>query len=344
MPTDLTNRLSPQFGEFLGREAQERADGNRRFVARNFLLDEGVGRERAQTYSEYVDGAPGPSDDSWRASWCLNHHDYLNEQVFVAREAGAKDGLAHHAANPGSVAETFRYPAAFDRFGRANAHLPLLRVEQARHISQRAGISESELERLVSGVCAGAGKDSPEWKQLDAVLARWQQQLQARPVYAGFLEYFADFLGAAPADDKPGWADELRDLLGLYHLVAGTRIVVFRYLVQEIPRPRGRPDLRPLTAPTVLDQEHSEAFCPSPANANCGHAVDLRGRGRETPAGEILHPWIWFESRHVFRVGTIRRPVPATLEEARGMHLLAVRDLASRLDYASSTDSDLIGS
>ncbi len=250
-------------------------------MARNFLLDEGVSRERAQTYAEFVDGVLPPSNDSWR----LNHRSHLDEQVFVPRETGARDGLAHQAADPASVAETFRYPTAFDRFGRANANLPLLRVEKTSHIAALAGVSEPELERLASVVCSGAGQDSAEWKQLDAALLRWQQQLQARPVYAGFLEYFTEFLGATPARDKPGWADELRDLLGLYHLVAGTRIVVFRYPVQDIPKAKGTPNLRPLSAPTVLDQDHSEAFCPSPSNADCGHAVDLQGRGRATPSG-----------------------------------------------------------
>ena len=140
------------------------------------------------------------------------------------------------------------------------------------------GISETELERLASAVCKGAGKDSANWKQLEAVLSRWQERLQARPVYAGFHEHFANFLGATPAQDKPGWADELKDLLDFYHLVAGTRIVVFRYRVQDIPKVKGAPNDRSLTAPTVLDQDYSEAFCPSPGNADCGHAVDLQAR------------------------------------------------------------------
>ena len=339
MPTELDNKLSPEFRAFLAAEAQALGQGNRRFVARNFLLDEGIGSLRAHIYAEYVDGTPPYTNDAWR----LNHRGYLDDHVFVPREKNASDGLAHQAANPASVAETFRDPTAFERFGQANAKLPLIRVVEARHIASRGGISEVELEKLISAVVGGAGQNSDEWKQLAAVLSRWQDMLKARPVYAGFHEYFADFLGATPADDKPGWADELRDLLGLYHLVAGTRVVVFRYLVEEIPKPKGRPDLRPLTAPTVLDQDHSEAFCPSPQNARCGHAVDLRGRGRDKPAEEILHPWIRLQPRHLFRVGTITRPVPATLDDARGTHLLAVRDLANRPDYAAQTDADLFG-
>ncbi len=340
MPTELDNKLSPQFRAFLVGEAQDQTQGNRRFVPRNFLLDESVGRERAQTYSEFVDGSPPYSADAWH----LTHGSYLKEQVFVPREAGALHGLAHQATNPASVPETFRHSAAFDRFGRANANLPLLRVEKVSRIAKLAGIPESELERLALAVRGGTGAGSDDWKQLKAALDSWQKLSDARPVYAGFLEYFADFLRAPPAQDHADWADELRDLLGLYHLGSGTRIVVFRYFVREIPKPKGLPDLHPLTAPTVLDQNHCEAFCPSPANANCGHTVDLKGRGRETPAGEILHPWIHLEPSHVFRVGVIRRPLPSTLDDARGTHLLAVRDLAKRPDYAAATDADLLGS
>jgi hypothetical protein len=339
VPTELANQLSPQFMAFLATEAQNRAEGNRRFVARNFLLDEGVAADRARTYAEFVDGTNAPSYDSWR----LNHRSYLAEQVFVPREPAAKDGLSHQASNPESVAETFRQLAAFSRFGQAHGSLVLLRVEQTRHVASFAGVSERDLSQLAEAVVSGAAPDSAEWKQLDAALSRWQQLLQARPVYAGFLEYFADCFGATPDQDKPGWADELRDSLGLYHLVAGTSILVFRYQVQDIPKPRGRPDLRALAAPCVLDSDHSEAFCPSPANLNCGHAVDLQARGRSQPAGEVLHPWIRFEPRHVFRVGTIRRPVPASLDDARGFHLLAVRELAARANYAATTDADLLG-
>jgi len=56
MPTELQSRLSLPFREFLANEAQDRAQGNRRFVPRNFLLDEGVGPERAQVYAEFVNG------------------------------------------------------------------------------------------------------------------------------------------------------------------------------------------------------------------------------------------------------------------------------------------------
>jgi hypothetical protein len=68
----------------------------------------------------------------------------------------------------------------------------------------------------------------------------------------------------------------------------------------------------------------------------------LAARGLE-PAGEVLHPWIPFTSKHVFREGTIDEPLPAILDEARGTHLLAIRDLSGVMDYGSDTDADLLG-
>ncbi|MCP5518310.1 MAG: hypothetical protein H7A45_13735 [Verrucomicrobiales bacterium] len=92
----MQNRLPLMFREFLANEARDGAQGNRRFVPRNFLLDEGVGPERAQVYADFVNGVSPLSNASWQAS----HQEYLAEHVFVPRAAGATDGLAQQAANP----------------------------------------------------------------------------------------------------------------------------------------------------------------------------------------------------------------------------------------------------
>ena len=163
-----------------------------------------------------------------------------------------------------------------------------------------------------------------------------------KAVFAGFFEYFKDWFGDQPAADRNGWADHLRNAFGVYHLPAGTAVVVFRYTVGEIRRWHGMADTRPLVPPTVLDGNHAEAFCPAPAKRPTGHTVDLAARGLE-PAGEVLHPWIPFASRHVFREGVIDEPLPAILDEARGTHLLAIRDLSGIVDYGFDTDADLLG-
>jgi hypothetical protein len=47
------------------------------------------------------------------------------------------------------------------------------------------------------------------------------------------------------------------------------------------------------------------------------------------------------EPKHLFRVGTVTTPVPDYLGHARRDHLLWLRLLSNREDYAAATDSDL---
>ena len=338
MSQKLTSALPGNFVDLLRLEAGNAASGNRRFVSRNFLMDEGVVSERATSYAGII-GDEHPGDFS---SWGTAHLEYLTERVFVPRAPDATDGMSHHASRPDSLPETFRYPAAFARFGSAHASLPLLRVERAATIAQRAGVAEAVIADLAREVSAGAASNSPETKRLNALLELWQNQSQSRPVFAGFFEYFKDWFGNDPTADRPQWTNHLRDAFGLYHLPAGTAVIVFRYTVAEIRRWHGMADTRPIVPPTVLDSLQSEAFCPAPVKRPTGHTIDLAARGLE-PAGEVLHPWIPFSSKHVFRVGTIDKPLPNSLEDARGTHLLAIRDLSGVMDYASDTDADLLG-
>jgi hypothetical protein len=338
MPEKLTSALPSDFVDLLRREAGNAASGNRRFVPRNFLMDEGAVSERAASYAQVI-LQERPSDFS---AWGTAHWGYLTERVFVPRAPGATDGMSHHASHPDSLPETFRHPAAFARFGGAHVSLSLVRVERVASIAARAGVAETVVADPAREVSNGAALNSPEAQRLDALLELWQNQAQSRPVFAGFFEYFKDWFGNHPTADRNGWANHLRNAFGLYHLPAGTTVLVFRYTVGEIHRWHGAADVRPLVPPTVLDSNQSEAFCPAPAKRPTGHTVDLAARGFE-PAGEVLHPWIPFSSKHVFRVGTIDAPLPASLEDARGTHLLAIRDLSGVVDYASDTDADLIG-
>ena len=47
------------------------------------------------------------------------------------------------------------------------------------------------------------------------------------------------------------------------------------------------------------------------------------------------------EPKHLFRVGTVTKPVPDYLGPARRDHLLWLRLLSGREDYAAATDSGL---
>lgn len=109
-----------------------------------------------------------------------------------------------------------------------------------------------------------------------------------------------------------------------------------------VPRLRGlERDRRPLLPPTVLDNTPSPAFLPAPRGSLCGHVVDLAARAGNLRR-EVLHPGVPFEAKHLWRVGTITRPAGlANLATARGLHLLMVRDVSRRRDYAMGTDEDL---
>ncbi len=334
----LTSVLPSDFVELLHREAVDTNSGNRRFIPRNFLLDEGVVEERGASYRQVI-ADERPSDF---AAWGGAHEGYLTERVSIPRAPDATDGMSHQSDRPDSLPETFRHPAAFARFGGAHSSVLLLRVEPVTPIARLAAVAGADVVDLAHAISNGEPTTSRQAQRLDGLLGLWQNQLDSRPVFAGFFECFKDWFGDQPAADRNGWADHLRNALGLYHLSAGTTVLVFRYSVGEIRLWRGTTDTRPLVPPTVLDGRHSEAFCPAPAKRPTGHTVDLAAGGLE-PAGEVLHPWIPFTSRNLFRVGTIDQPVPAILDEARGTHLLAIRDLSAIMDYGSDTDADLVG-
>lgn len=60
---------------FLAREAA--SNGNQRFVARNFLLDESVSDDRFQSYRRAGCVAEHPTFEDWKG----HHEQYFNEQI-----------------------------------------------------------------------------------------------------------------------------------------------------------------------------------------------------------------------------------------------------------------------
>ena len=90
------------------------------------------------------------------------------------------------------------------------------------------------------------------------------------------------------------------------------------------------------------DGSHSPAFFPAPRSSLTGHAVDLAAEASSLYR-EALHPSVAFRAKHLWRAGTIRRPVDRdNLPTARGMHILRVRKASGRTGYAEFTDRDLL--
>jgi hypothetical protein len=326
------------FSDFLARTGKAASMGDRRFLARNFLLDEGVMETRLDSYARA--GASGDHADV--SAWADRHENYLRNFVSLNQPAsGAPETV--NPAHP-SCPETFRHPEAFRSLGAAHPGLDLVRVVSVGSMVRRlptGTVTESELLSWAQGALATKNPDSLDWQSLEAALAEWNPRLDLRPVFAGFWQEQRDLLEGGPSD----WADVLRDRLGLLHLSPRRPgqelpIFVFCYPIRRIPRRLGLRDERALAVPTVLDGQLSEAFCPAPVEDAYGRVVDL-GASYRDPSREVLHPYFPVEVKFLARVGVIRRAPVKLLKEARAAHLLAIRVMSGRDNYAAATDGDL---
>jgi hypothetical protein len=307
------------------------------FVARNFILDEGVWPERADSYHT----SSAVADHGDYASWKARHGAYLKESV---QRVHWEEPLDPH---DGDVCpETFRFPDRHTPFDSTDRNLHLIRLERAETVADLIKVAPS---RLLSVANEALTNPTGARADLEDLLIKWFEAKDGRPVYCGF---FADLEEDLAADL---WADALRDRLGLAHFDPGEigkpiDILVFKYPVSQVSRLAGAAShTRPLVPPTVLDGDFSEAFCPAPTGGLTGHVVnldwnDLEERRLRNAAlrREVLHPKTRLLAKHLFRVGRIEKPVDfENLPLARAAHLEQVRTASGRADYAMGTDKDL---
>ena len=332
------SRVPGKWIEFLSRLGEDTARAEKRFIARNFLLDEGVGADRASSYLEQgaKDGYVSEKD------WGTGHAAYLADEVNLV-----PGGDLPRRLDPGDdvCPETFRRLPHDSPFLRALPNLPLIRMERVDSIARIAQLPREEVSAALKSYLERGEQD--DVIHLGDILEQWNAHAELRPTYAGFLDDFRDLLGGEE-EPPPDWPDRLRDALGLLHHDPRTsggpiEIVVIRYPVSEVPAFRGAgPDAHPLVPPCVLDGRFSAAFCPSPRNGLTGHVADLSANVVE-PRREIVHPTVRLRTNHVWRIGTITKPVENDfLPEARGLHLDLLRNHAARPDYALGTDADLL--
>ena len=350
MSPPLFTNFDPDFNAFLTRTAAS-TDNIHWSVARNFLLDEGVGRERAQCYKKH--GVMMGHGDA--AAWRGKHTGYLQAEVSIqSDDFGPPDSVD---PDEDTCPETFRFPRMpFSSLG-DDLDAYLVRVEHidtlARVLVKRwnGAISESESCEKVLAWAKGALMNDPRASQdLDGLFKQFSKGRDLCPVFAGVWADVSDLFGDAPEGDVPGWADSLRDRLGLQHHDPkqpndGIDVLVFRYPVHAVPRLSNPGDRqRPLVAPCVLDGDLSDAFLPSPRASDTGHTVDLAGaRSCDGLTREILHPAMRLRAKYLFRVGAITRPVaPDVIGVQRGLHLSYLRELFHYSTYAQHTDGDLL--
>jgi hypothetical protein len=297
---------------------RSRADDDR-FIARNFLLDENVPTDRADTYERLV-AEPA-------ARWNEEHEDYLSIQVRWTRGTVPPRVVDPAAAD---TPDTFR--RSIGRFPAVASTTMLLRVIRPLGLAVAAGRSLAEVE---------ASLNDPH--RLDDILNLASQRHDQLPTFSTFWEDVADIVPEDESAAAPNWANELRDRLGLSHIAPRTRtpeqVLVFRYPASRLPRTKTA-TIRPFTIPTVLDMSRFPAFCPVPRDSDYGRVVNL-ARKATPPHRELLHPPSRLRQEDLFRRGMVtQRPSP--LGEARRAHLELLRSQYGRPDYAATTDGDLL--
>lgn len=333
----LFSSADPAMAAFLARTGTDKA-AESAFVARNFLLDEGIPTERVESYRL----ANAVADHGTVSTWSKRHRDYLYGQVWLTGD-GFGPPSPVDADDVDQCPETFRRAAATSPYAAVDERLDLIRVVDLSFLASKASYPAAQVRALAERV-TGSTASSADRDELDVVLATWTKAIDLRPVFAGFWEDLRDIFGADSTSDPPSWADALRDRLGLVHYDAALSaidILVFRYPVRLVPKLHGS-GLRPIVPPTVLDGSHSDAFCPAPKGTP-GHTVDLNAVTELRARREVVHPAVALCAEHVFRAGTIRRTTDRdVLPLARHAHLTQVRDASGRVDYAAATDGDLL--
>lgn len=313
-----------------------------RFPARNFRLEWQVPMGRVMNYVNIVNMPDGITD----ASNALNqlnllHNRYLEAFIYLGTRVGKFDQTS------ADCPEAFRVALHLDEFGHSEENLLLVRVEDLDFLARRTGVPKNELRQIVNDVAISNRSDDGDGSKrtpLVDILQRWHDSLDNRPTFASYWEDAQSIL----ADPRSGWAEELRDRLGLLHYEPARKsgremeVIVFRYPVRLIPRfDRSSPRL--LLRPTVLDAALSEAFCTAPAGTGVGSTVDLAGRD-DDPWQEVIHPPIELKPEHVWAIDTLTVSPPAGLAHSRAIHIikLCLKATLEFQELCNAIDRDLI--
>lgn len=167
-----------------------------------------------------------------------------------------------------------------------------------------------------------------------------ERRVQARPMFATFLN---DFGGNLNAFVKTDWPHILRDRLGLTHWPSTPGkplpVALICYSLDEVRQARLAATKKGVVAsfsrPTVLDTEISAAFIPAPLLArgqSYGYTLDLASAG--VPAAftpELLTFPIEYQPKHIKALGFISRAhalqTDSEVLDARNRHVQRLRGL-----------------
>lgn len=316
---------------FLERQSRE-PDWEHSFVARNFLLEERLTDQRWESYA--ASGAR--QHHATRQEWQKAHHRYLEERIWRANSSSTLPRTLD-PSDSDQCPETYAFAASFFEY---DGSLHLIRIEDVASFALLIKRSPSDVLAAARDWLSAPGSAEAEvWRDF---VADRNSRSMIRPTFAVLLEEIEGVF------EQTDWPDRVRDLLGLLHFNPGTvgrdiDILVFRYPVNSVTKLQGAPaNERPLAPPTALDMRFSAAFCPGPKGFDTGFVIDLSGGGA-SPRREIVHPTSPDEPGHLWRTGTITKPVPlGDVPVARALHLAALQRETGRTDFGQNTDQDLL--
>src|SRR5208283_1978562 len=121
-----------KFDHFL--ESEAKGPGNRRFIARNFLLDEGLSASRISAYNELA----ATDRIATRSEWKDHHEHYLTERIKLPRPPHYRVPRSIDPAALRDCPETFGEGAAFCSFGATDPAYDLIRIENAERMARFA--------------------------------------------------------------------------------------------------------------------------------------------------------------------------------------------------------------
>ena len=331
-PTERSTfrRKEPAFFDFLAGVAKSRTSGSLRQVAENFAFEEALPPERVDAYVAELRRRPPSGDGPDGAdAWQKAHSAYFQRAIDI--EQGLSTPSFLDEDRPETVPETFLVPRC--EVCRLGLKDRLIRVERVERVARVLALPVDALLAMASS--AIKERTGPEGNHLGRLLAKFSSQRRLWPVFAGLWRDHEDlFPDDSDLDlDVKGWPDILRDRLGLLHLnpavppAGPIPVFVFRYPIEVLPRQRRLGDrARPVLPPTVLDTGLGfPAFFPAPEPARTGFAVKL-AEPLEPASCEVLHPFIPYDVRHLFRVGTIAGPPAVELGLARSLHMDKLRE------------------
>lgn len=102
---------------------------------------------------------------------------------------------------------------------------------------------------------------------------------------------------------------------------------------------------RAFAVPTQLDGALNWYFFPAPTKLGYGRTLDLaKDENCDRLVSEILHRRIAYKPEHLYKIGTVSRPIPEIpLRELRNTHLWCLRIETDRDDFGEEIPDHVRG-